>query len=155
MTFRPEPVRPSPLVGEGGPRSGTDEGFLDGGAELPRIVRRKATVRQARALRRATPPIEQKLWRILRDRRLEGLKFRRQIPLGRYVVDFVCLRHRLIVEADGPLHDPGHDAERDAWLRSQGFRVLRFANHEVNSRDWEVLRRILDSVAIPPADREG
>jgi len=98
------------------------------------------------------PPIEQKLWNILRARRLEGLKFRRQVPLGRYVVDFLCLRYRLIVEADGPLHDPVHDAERDVWLRSQGFRVLRFQNHEISSRDWEVIGRILQVVAVPRID---
>jgi very-short-patch-repair endonuclease len=63
------------------------------------------------------------------------------------------LRHRLIVEADGPLHDPTHDAQRDAWLRSQGFSVLRFANHEINSRDWEVIERILQAIAVPAANR--
>jgi len=96
--------------------------------------------------------MEQKLWSLLRDRRLEGLKFRRQFPAGRYVLDFVCLRHRLVVEADGPFHDPERDAERDAWLCSQGFRVLRFPNHAVNSRDWEVIGRILQAVKAPPAD---
>jgi len=89
----------------------------------------------------------------LRNRRLEGLKFRRQVPLGRYVVDFACLEHRLIVEADGPFHDPDHDAERDQWLASQGFRVLRFPNDRINGRDWEVADDILAAVRAPPASR--
>ena len=106
---------------------------------------------QARALRRATPPLERKLWEMLRSRKLDGLKFRRQFPIGPYVVDFICLRHRLIVEADGPLHDPAYDAMRDAWLRAQGFRMLRFENRRINSRDWTVVHEILQAVAVPPA----
>jgi very-short-patch-repair endonuclease len=106
----------------------------------------------ARALRRRAPEIERFLWKLLRDRRLDGLKFRRQVPVGRYVVDFVCLRHRLVVEADGPFHDAERDAERDAWLASQGFRVLRFSNNDIYSRDWQVIGAILRAVAVPPAD---
>ena len=88
---------------------------------------------------------ERKLWRLLRDRRLEGLKFRRQMVIGPYVVDFVCLRHRLIVEADGPFHDPDRDRVRDAWLSGQGFRVLRFPNAQIEQRDWEVVAIIVDA----------
>ena len=89
---------------------------------------------------------ERRLWRLLRDRRLEGLKFRRQVRLGRYVVDFICLRHRLIVEADGPHHDPAADAERDAWLVSQNFRVLRFPNSMIEAGSHEVVMAILAAV---------
>ena len=98
--------------------------------------------------------MEQLLCRLLRDRRLDGLKFRRQLPIGRYVADFVCLRHRLIVEADGPYHDEARDAERDTWLRSQGFRVLRFKNAEVNNPD-RVLGLILEACAAPPSPLAG
>jgi very-short-patch-repair endonuclease len=81
---------------------------------------------------------------LLRDRRLEGLKFRRQVPLGRYVADFLCLRHRLVVEADGPHHEDGlHDETRDAWLRAQGFRVLRFINRRIQDGPDAVLTEIL------------
>jgi very-short-patch-repair endonuclease len=83
------------------------------------------------------------LWRLLRNRRLEHLKFRRQVPIGRYVADFVCLRHRLIVEADGPLHDELHDAERDAWLQSQSFRVLRIPNDALARTPERVLEAIV------------
>jgi len=83
---------------------------------------------------------------MLRDRRLEGMKFRRQIKLGRYIVDLICLRHRLIVEADGPHHDPEKDAERDAWLVSQNFRVLRFPNRMIEAGGHEVVGTILAAV---------
>jgi very-short-patch-repair endonuclease len=104
-------------------------------------------VQRARALRRTAPSTERRLWALLRNRRLDGLKFRRQVPIGRYVVDFACLRHRLVIEADGPFHEPQADAIRDAWLASQGFRVLRFSNEEVVRLDSPVLSAILDAVA--------
>jgi very-short-patch-repair endonuclease len=107
---------------------------------------RKATIKQARALRRMSPATERFLWKLLRDRRLEGLKFRRQVPMGPYVLDFVCLSHRLVVEADGPFHEPEHDAIRDAWLAAKGFRVLRFDNNLSNGSDYRVVNRILAAV---------
>ncbi|WP_296820477.1 DUF559 domain-containing protein [Brevundimonas sp.] len=100
----------------------------------------------AKRMRREPALYERKLWSILRDRRLEGLKFRRQVVLGPYVADFVCMRHRLIVEADGPFHDAERDAVRDGWLGSQGFRVLRFPNTQIENRDWEVVGAILEAV---------
>jgi very-short-patch-repair endonuclease len=87
------------------------------------------------------------LWKLLRDRRLEELKFRRQVPLGNYIADFVCFSCKLIVEADGPWHDPVHDAERDRWLASQGFLVLRFTNGTITSASHEVFNRIRVAVA--------
>ena len=103
----------------------------------------------AKSMRHEPSATERALWKILRDRRLGGLKFRRQVPIGRYVADFVCLRHRLIVEADGPLHEPEHDAIRDAWLRGQGFRVLRFTNQEFERGPERVLSAILAVVEAP------
>jgi very-short-patch-repair endonuclease len=91
---------------------------------------------------------EAQLWKLLRDRRLEGLKFRRQVPMGSYIADFVCFRHRLIVEADGPYyHDAERDRRRDHWLMGQGFRVLRFPNHQIETRPQEVLQAILKATA--------
>lgn len=110
---------------------------------------RKATLGQARYLRRAMVSTERRLWDILRDRRLDRLKFRRQHRLGPYIVDFICLRYRLIVEADGPFHDPERDAVRDAWLRSQGYEVFRFSNEAV-FRDWD---RILDRLVVASGGR--
>jgi very-short-patch-repair endonuclease len=115
---------------------------------------RKATIKLARRLRRNPSATERLLWERLRQRKLEGLKFRRQMPLGTYVVDFVCLRHRLVVEADGPFHDPLRDAERDAWLTGQGFRVLRFSNREIQGSPELVADRILTALAqLPPVRR--
>jgi len=86
----------------------------------------------ARKLRREMTVAETMLWRELRGSRLNGTKFRRQVPIGRYVVDFLCVEHRLIVELDGPPHDDprqrAHDDARDRWLRENGYRVLRFPN---------------------------
>ena len=82
-------------------------------------------------MRREPTFTERALWRLLRDRRLAGLKFRRQVPIGDYIVDFLCVSHHLVVEADGPMHDAARDAIRDAWLRSKRFRVLRFANSQI------------------------
>jgi very-short-patch-repair endonuclease len=90
---------------------------------------------------------ERKLWAVLRDRRLAGLKFRRQVPIGPYVADFVCQRHRLIVEADGPFHDD--DTARDAWLEAQGYRVLRLKNEMIDQPDV-VIDAILRTVGGGP-----
>lgn len=76
------------------------------------------------------------------------MKFRRQVPIGPYIVDFLCLRHRLIVEADGPFHTAERDAVRDAWLAERGFRVLRFKNSQIDAKD-EVLGTILQAVEAP------
>jgi len=74
---------------------------------------------------------EQKLWRVLRSR-ASGAKFRRQVPLGPFVVDFVCFEARLIVELDGGQHaDNPRDTRRDRYFSDQGYRVLRFWNNDV------------------------
>lgn len=90
---------------------------------------RAETVR-ARALRRAATPAERALWRLLRGRRLEGAKFRRQQPLGPFFADFACFDPRLVVEADGAPHllHPERDVERDRYLAAAGFVVLRLPN---------------------------
>ena len=102
------------------------------------------TERRARVLRRAPTYAETRLWKLLRDRRLEGLKFRRQVRIGRYIADFVSYGSKLIVEADGGVHRlrENADQERDAWLTSQGFTVLRFANEAVISNQSDVLAAI-------------
>ena len=83
-------------------------------------------------MRKRLTPAELKLWRVIGSRQLDGLRFRRQAPLGPYIVDFFCPEHRLVVEVDGGHHAHFHrlraDGERGEWLRSQGHTVLRFAN---------------------------
>ena len=88
---------------------------------------------RARALRKNPTDVERLLWRHLRMRQLDGYKFRRQQPIGNYIVDFVCLEKRLIIELDGGQHaeQSNYDSERDAWLRNQRFTVLRFWNNDV------------------------
>jgi very-short-patch-repair endonuclease len=93
-------------------------------------------------MRREPTFTERALWTLLRNRRLAGLKFRRQVPIGDYVVDFLCFSHHLVVEADGPMHDPHRDAVRDAWLRSKGLRVLRFPNGQITLYPDSVLDEI-------------
>jgi very-short-patch-repair endonuclease len=90
----------------------------------------------------------------LRGRQFEGLKFRRQAPIGRYIVDFACLERRLIVELDGGIHDapfrdPERDRIRDAWLAREGYRVLRFRNGEVENNLNAVLDRIRKALNLP------
>ncbi|MFT4253465.1 MAG: DUF559 domain-containing protein [Caulobacter sp.] len=105
-----------------------------------------AAIAQARHMRQAPVATERLLWTLLRDRKLDGLKFRRQVPLGRYIADFVCFRHRLIIEADGVHHeDRDRDLVRDAWLREQGFRVMRFPNRAVQDDRETVLAAILEA----------
>ncbi|MES2835444.1 MAG: DUF559 domain-containing protein [Pseudomonadota bacterium] len=101
---------------------------------------------RANEMRRAPTLNERRLWKLLRDRRLDGLKFRRQVVIGRYVVDFLCLRHRLIIEADGPHHEVGLDAERDVWLTSENFKILRFPNAAIERNANDVVLQILKSV---------
>jgi very-short-patch-repair endonuclease len=99
---------------------------------------------RARAMRRAPTDAELRLWRLLRDRRLSGLKFRRQVPVGPYIVDFLCVAATLIVEADGSQHiENSRDRVRDAYLLREGWRVVRFWNHEVIVNREGVLETIL------------
>jgi very-short-patch-repair endonuclease len=107
---------------------------------------------QARRMRRAPAMAERLLWKLLRHRRLEGLKFRRQVPIGRYIADFACFEHRLIVEADGPFHDPAKDAERDAWLLAQGFTTVRFKVAQIVTRPENVLMTIIDATGLSHAE---
>ena len=107
---------------------------------------------RARALRKNPTEVERLLWRHLRLWQLDGHKFRRQQPLGNYIVDFVCLEKRLIVELDGGQHaeQTEYDAQRDAWLREQGFAVLRFWNNDVMQNILGVNEAILKALNSTP-----
>jgi very-short-patch-repair endonuclease len=106
-------------------------------------------------------PAEHRLWQILRAKRLAGYKFKRQLPIDGYIVDFACPARRLIIEADGGQHnESAADARRDAYLRAQGFRVLRFWNNDIFENEEGVLTSILDALQVPlpnpsPARGEG
>ncbi|MBI4382258.1 MAG: endonuclease domain-containing protein [candidate division NC10 bacterium] len=109
---------------------------------------------RARELRKQLTEAEKALWRHLRLRQIGGYKFRRQQPLGPYVVDFVCFEKQLIVELDGGHHSEqlAYDADRTAWLGSQGYRVLRFWNHQVLGEIEAVNEVIYEALlgAYPP-----
>jgi len=107
----------------------------------------------AKTLRKRSTDTENILWRSLRAKRLQGLKFRRQEPIGKYIVDFVCHEKKIIIELDGGQHseESGNDQERDEWLRSQGFRVLRFWNNDVLSQTEEILEIILKKCLESPS----
>ncbi len=109
---------------------------------MPRIKKRKqATPRHllaaSRALRREMTPQEKRLWAYLRHRRLGGLKFRRQPVVDRFITDYFCHAAQLVVELDGSVHQTPeqqvHDAERQALLEMQGYRVLRFTNDQIDT----------------------
>jgi very-short-patch-repair endonuclease len=106
----------------------------------------------ARKLRNNLTDAEKHLWYYLRNKNLEGLKFRRQVILGKYIVDFICFEKRLIIEVDGGQHvdNKQSDIVRDAWLESQGFRVLRFWNNEVLENRDGVILKILSVLQPPP-----
>jgi very-short-patch-repair endonuclease len=105
----------------------------------------------ARTLRRNATDAELMMWRLLRDRRLCGIKFRRQVPIGPFVADFASIEHRLIVELDGGQHAENmNDARRDAYLNVNGWRVLRFWNNEAMSNRDGVLETIRQAAALTP-----
>ena len=129
-----------PFTGRVAPRSGVGWGFLS--QETTPMANAKA-----RALRKSMTPHEVKLWVLLRQLRPQGFHFRRQAPLEGYILDFVCFRYRIIVEADGSQHgeDEGatHDVRRDAFFAAQGFRTLRFWNHQIDADLHGVVETIL------------
>ncbi|MBT3605014.1 MAG: endonuclease domain-containing protein [Candidatus Latescibacteria bacterium] len=118
-------------------------------ADGKRHLRASGGVRQrARELRKNLTPSEKVLWQSLRGRKCNGWKFRRQHPIGRFIVDFYCAEIRLIVEVDGGVHLERelYDAERTELLEKQGYRVIRFSNEEVFQNLDRVLMRIASSI---------
>ena len=110
----------------------------------------------ARALRKRLTPQEVKLWVKLRELKPLGFHFRRQAPIGRYIVDFVSFRSQLIIEADGGQHamPDGNrsDQVRDAFLQSQGFRILRFWNSDIDTHLAGVMESILSALNQSPPE---
>ena len=133
---------PSPLAGEG----------LGRGGRL---------LANAKRMRRNPTDAERALWRVLRAKRLCEWKFRRQVRIDPYIVDFACFSARVIVEADGSQHvESAADQRRDAFLEAQGFRVLRFWNNDVLTNREGVLTAVLAALETPlpnpsPARGEG
>lgn len=112
----------------------------------------------AKILRRRMTDAERRLWTQLRAYRMAQGKFKRQQPIGPYIVDFVCFRAHLVIEVDGGQHQGSQaDRTRDAWLAGQGFRVLRFWDNEVLTELPAVLEKIAEALSPspPPLSHEG
>ena len=114
---------------------------------------------RARELRKQATPAEKVLWEQLRNRRLKGIKFRRQHPLGTYIVEFFCPAQRLVVEIDGEIHryQADQDQARTQEFEDYGFSVIRFWNHEVEQNLDAVLDTIAENCDLPSpkAGRRG
>jgi very-short-patch-repair endonuclease len=112
---------------------------------MPRLI--KTSTKRARTQRKKMSHAELKLWLRLRSRQLLGLKFRRQHPIGPYIVDFACLRHKLIIEVDGGGHTRDaqiiHDKKRTAFLNQAGWQVVRYWNFAIH----EDLDSVVESIA--------
>ena len=133
---------PSPISGEGGARRTKSGGRVRG--------RRELLLERAREMRSNPTPAEKRLWSMLRDRRLPSYKFKRQVIIEPYIVDFVCFELRLVVEADGSQHaESESDLRRDAFLKSQGFSVLRFWNNDVLENPVGVFDSIYSVLTTP------
>lgn len=137
-----DPIISSPLVGEEGPRAAKPRGKVRGKAPNPRIAR-------ARELRRNATDAEKRLWTLLREK-LPSAKFRRQVPIGPYFADFASHAVRLVVELDGGQHEEAADAPRTAFLEREGYRVIRFWNHDVMQNLEGVLATIAAFTPHPP-----
>jgi very-short-patch-repair endonuclease len=123
---------------------------------MTKVTRGKTStiiVQQARALRHEQTLAEKRLWSAIRNRQLAGLKFRRQHPYGRFILDLFCVEHQLAVEVDGGIHltpeQAAHDADRSEYLALHGIRVVRFTNEEIERNLPDVLRKIIKAAASP------
>ena len=130
---------PSPLAGEG-------KLLRSDSRERGRVLRGGA-----KSMRSEPTEAEHRLWQLLRAHRFDGYKFRRQVPIDFYIADFVCLAERLIIELDGGQHaENDRDLRRDAYLRQQGFRVLRIWDNELFANENGVAETILAALRAPP-----
>jgi very-short-patch-repair endonuclease len=113
---------------------------------------------RAKSMRTEMTDAERALWMQFRAHRLDGLRFRRQTPIGQYIVDFVCHERRLVIELDGGQHaESQRDVTRDRWLESKGYRVLRFWNSDVFKNCEGVLETIVSAAhaMLPTYPLEG
>lgn len=105
----------------------------------------------ARRLRKSETDAERKIWQQLRSRNLNNAKFRRQHPVGPYVVDFICINEKLVIELDGSQHQrqQDYDAERTTYLERAGYRVVRFWDDDVLLKTESVMQAIFDALGSP------
>lgn len=106
----------------------------------------------AKRLRKQATKTESSLWFHLKAKHLDGLKFRRQQPIGQFIVDFICFEKKGIIEVDGGQHSESeYDRERDEWLKKEGFKILRFWNNEVLNNMTGVLEVIRSNCLKSPS----
>jgi very-short-patch-repair endonuclease len=114
------------------------------------MVYKPKLIHLAQELRQRQTDAEKKLWMHLRSRQLSGVKFRRQHPIGRYIVDFACLEAHLLVEIDGGQHNNEpmieRDLQRQKWPESEGFRIIRFWNNDILENIEGVVFKILENL---------
>ncbi|HEY9771916.1 MAG TPA: endonuclease domain-containing protein [Coleofasciculaceae cyanobacterium] len=119
----------------------------------PRIRGTTAEIEEAaRRLRKNLTPAEAYLWSALRNKQLEGLRFRCQHPVGNFILDFYCAACKLVVEVDGEIHDQqiDYDRARTNKLAEYGYRVLRFSNEQVLNNLPQVIAEIRQAAVLPP-----
>lgn len=110
------------------------------------------SLHQAKNLRKNMTDAEKFFWYKVRDRRLAGYKFKRQVPIGHYIVDFACLDYTLVVEIDGGQHnDNSADTLRDKFLQDKGFRVVRYWNNEILNNIDGVLEALVRELSLRPS----
>jgi very-short-patch-repair endonuclease len=144
VSFDSDIANPSPLAGEGGARAEDVGGRGD-------VPSRKLLLARAKWMRANPTDAERRLWTIVRNKRLSGYKFKRQVVLDWYIVDFINFEHRLIVETDGSQHaDNTYNERRDAYLKTQGFTVLRFWNRDALKETKAVAETIWCALQSPP-----
>jgi len=124
-----------------------------------KIIRNRNLIQKAKELRRNMTEAERLLWHHLRAKQMAGFKFRRQEVIGNYIVDFACLKKKLIIEIDGGQHAENveYDHKRTRYLERLGFKIIRFWNNEVLRNIGGVLQVILEQLSPPPtpSQREG
>ena len=107
---------------------------------------------KARELRKNMTPQERKLWNILKNKQFYGYRFRRQFPIERYIVDFVCREKKIVIELDGGQHnqpnDIQYDVERTAFLNSEGYQVLRFWNNDIDKNLHGVYKKLQEAFDV-------
>jgi very-short-patch-repair endonuclease len=135
------------IAGKQSSENGTGEGVRARPPAKPPVDRQQR--RRARELRSPMTDAERKLWFALRDRRFACFKFRRQVPIGPFIADFVCFEARLVIEVDGGQHaDSIQDQRRDRWFAANKFRVMRFWNNEVRSNLEGVMILLAEALRV-------
>ena len=157
-TINDDDIEISPPTPEGGAPDFVDKyGWETAGSELYSVLKEKA-----KEMRNKPTEAEKMLWNVLSNKGIENYKFRRQHIVGEYIVDFICLEKRLIVEVDGAVHNDvsqiEHDKQRTEWLESKGFKVIRFTNNQVLSDFFNTIEKIrkgLNTILVAPPSGAG